>query len=138
MPMPDELFPTPSPSAGGEGTVSSPARGGHRREFGEHASPPPEPVGYAKPAVGGWEGEETTNPLAEIKRVLETVLLASAAPLTLAELKRVFDTELSNDFLRRALEELRRLAGPGRGTGLRGRWLALPDPRPNTSITWIA
>ncbi len=107
MPMPDELFPTPSPSAGGEGTVSSPARGGHRREFGEHASPPPEPVGYAKPAVGGWEGEETTNPLAEIKRVLETVLLASAAPLTLAELKRVFDTELSNDFLRRALEELR-------------------------------
>jgi segregation and condensation protein B len=87
MPMPDELFPTPSPSAGGEGTVSSPASG------------------------GGWvregEGEETTNPLAEIKRVLETVLLASAAPLTLAELKRVFDTELSNDFLRRALEELR-------------------------------
>ena len=48
-----------------------------------------------------------TNPLAEIKRILETVLLASATPLSLAELKRVFDQELSNDFLRRALEELR-------------------------------
>ena len=50
---------------------------------------------------------EGNNPLAEIKRVLETVLLASATSLSLAELKRVFDTELSNDFLRRALEELR-------------------------------
>jgi segregation and condensation protein B len=47
------------------------------------------------------------NPLAEIKRVLETVLLASVAPLSLAELKKVFDQALSNDFLRRALEELR-------------------------------
>ncbi len=46
------------------------------------------------------------NP-AELKRVLETVLLASSTPLTLAELKRVFDVELSNDFLRRALEDLR-------------------------------
>lgn len=50
---------------------------------------------------------EAGNPLAEIKRILETVLLASAAPLSLAELKKVFDHELSNDFLRRALEELR-------------------------------
>lgn len=56
--------------------------------------------------MGEGEGEGN-NPLAEIKRVLETVLLSSAAPMTLAELKRVFDTELSNDFLRRALEELR-------------------------------
>lgn len=46
------------------------------------------------------------NP-AEIKRVLEAVLLASGAPLSLAELKRVFDVELSNDFLRRVLEALR-------------------------------
>lgn len=45
--------------------------------------------------------------LPAIKRILETVLLASAGPMTLAELKRVFDVELSNDFLRRALEELR-------------------------------
>jgi len=43
----------------------------------------------------------------DIKRILETVLLASAEALTLAELKRVFEVELSNDFLRRALEELR-------------------------------
>jgi segregation and condensation protein B len=42
-----------------------------------------------------------------IKRILETVLLASGGPMTLAELKRVFEVELSNDFLRRALEELR-------------------------------
>lgn len=45
--------------------------------------------------------------LGEIKRVLETVLLASAAPMSLNELKRVFPVELNNDFLRRALEELR-------------------------------
>jgi segregation and condensation protein B len=45
--------------------------------------------------------------LDEIKRILETVLLAGSGPMTLAELKRVFEVELSNDFLRRALEELR-------------------------------
>lgn len=45
--------------------------------------------------------------LDEIKRILETVLLAGSSPMTLAELKRVFEVELSNDFLRRALEELR-------------------------------
>jgi segregation and condensation protein B len=43
----------------------------------------------------------------DIKRILETVLLASAGPLTLVELKRVFDEELHNDLLRRALEDLR-------------------------------
>jgi segregation and condensation protein B len=43
----------------------------------------------------------------EIKRILETVLLAGSGPMTLAELKRVFEVELSNDFLRRALDELR-------------------------------
>lgn len=45
--------------------------------------------------------------LPEIKRILETVLLAGSGPMTLVELKRVFEVELSNDFLRRALEELR-------------------------------
>lgn len=49
--------------------------------------------------------EDTSLP--EIKRILETVLLAGSGPMTLAELKRVFEVELSNDFLRRALEELR-------------------------------
>lgn len=43
----------------------------------------------------------------DIKRILETVLLASAGPLTLADLKRVFDETLHNDLLRRALEDLR-------------------------------
>lgn len=45
--------------------------------------------------------------LAEIKRILETVLLAGSGPMTLNELKRVFEVELSNNFLRLALEELR-------------------------------
>jgi segregation and condensation protein B len=49
---------------------------------------------------------ETTQ-LAEIKRILETVMLAGSGPMTLNELKRVFEVELSNDFLRRALDELR-------------------------------
>lgn len=60
---------------------------------------------HARSAPPPTQGEK--NPLGEIKRILEAVLLASAAPLSLAELKKVFDTELSNDFLRRALEELR-------------------------------
>lgn len=45
--------------------------------------------------------------LAEVKRVLEAVLLSSGTALTLHELKRVFEVELGNDFLRRALEELK-------------------------------
>ena len=49
---------------------------------------------------------ETTQ-LDEIKRILETVMLAGSGPMTLNELKRVFEVELSNDFLRRALDELR-------------------------------
>jgi len=52
------------------------------------------------------EPAEATQ-LDEIKRILETVLLASSGPMSLVELKRVFEVELSNDFLRRALEELR-------------------------------
>jgi len=47
------------------------------------------------------------NQLIEIKRILETVLLASVGPMTLTEIKRVFEMELSNDFLRRGLEALR-------------------------------
>jgi segregation and condensation protein B len=45
--------------------------------------------------------------LAEIKRVLETVLLSGSSPMTLAELKKVFPVELNNELLRLALEELR-------------------------------
>ena len=61
----------------------------------------------------------TSNPdalnLAQIKRVLETVLLASSAPMTLAELKKVFPVELNNELLRLALEELR---GDWQGRGV--------------------
>lgn len=45
--------------------------------------------------------------LPEIKRILETVLLAASTPLTLAELKKVFPVELNNELLRLALDELR-------------------------------
>jgi segregation and condensation protein B len=68
---------------------------------------------------------ETTTPsppqasdslnLPEIKRVLETVLLAGTAPMTLAELKKVFPLELNNELLRLALEELR---GDWQGRGV--------------------
>jgi segregation and condensation protein B len=45
--------------------------------------------------------------LAEIKRILEVVLLANSTPMTLAELKKVFEVELNNELLRSALDELR-------------------------------
>ena len=57
------------------------------------------------------------NNLEDIKRVLETVLLAGTLPMTVGELKRVFEEELSNDLIRRALEELRE-AWQGRGIEL--------------------
>lgn len=51
--------------------------------------------------------ESDTLNLAEIKRVLETVLLSGSSPMTLADLKKVFPVELNNELLRLALEELR-------------------------------
>lgn len=53
--------------------------------------------------------------LAEIKRVLETVLLSASSPMTPAELKKVFPVELNNELLRLALEELR---GDWQGRGV--------------------
>ena len=53
--------------------------------------------------------------LPEIKRVLETVLLAGNAAMTLNELKKVFPVELNNELLRLALEELR---GDWQGRGV--------------------
>jgi segregation and condensation protein B len=53
--------------------------------------------------------------IAEIKRVLETVLLSGSSPMTLAELKKVFPVELNNELLRLALEELR---GDWQGRGV--------------------
>jgi segregation and condensation protein B len=46
------------------------------------------------------------NP-SDVKRVLETALLAARQPLPIPELRRLFDEELSGDTLRRLLEELR-------------------------------
>lgn len=45
--------------------------------------------------------------LTELKIVLETILFASAEPLTLEQMRGVFDEDLSVDMLRRALAELR-------------------------------
>jgi segregation and condensation protein B len=45
---------------------------------------------------------------AEVKQILETVLLVSQEPLPLSELKKLFDDQLSTEVLRRLLEELRR------------------------------
>jgi len=53
--------------------------------------------------------------LPEIKRILETVLLAGAAPMSLAELKKAFPVELNNALLRAALDELR---GDWQGRGV--------------------
>jgi segregation and condensation protein B len=57
------------------------------------------------------------NNIEDVKLVLEAVLLSASEPLTLGELKRVFEEELHNDFLRRALEEMRR-EWQGRGVEL--------------------
>ena len=45
--------------------------------------------------------------LTELKIVLETILFASAEPLTLEQMRGVFDEDLGADMLRRALAELR-------------------------------
>lgn len=55
--------------------------------------------------------------LADVKRVLETVLLAHSRPLTTAELRKVFQDELHPDFLRKALDELKQ-DWEGRGVEL--------------------
>lgn len=49
----------------------------------------------------------SVHKLDDVKRILEAVLLASPAPMSLSELKKVFDGEPSADSLRIALEELR-------------------------------
>lgn len=57
------------------------------------------------------------NNLTDVKRVLETILLAQSQPLTMAELRKVFQDELHPDFLRKALDELRQ-DWQGRGVEL--------------------
>lgn len=55
--------------------------------------------------------------LADVKRVLETVLLAQQQPMSLNELRKVFATDMPSDFLRKALDELRQ-DWEGRGVEL--------------------
>lgn len=57
------------------------------------------------------------NSLTEVKRVLETILLAQTQPLPTTELRKVFQDELHPDFLRKALDELRQ-DWQGRGVEL--------------------
>ena len=47
------------------------------------------------------------NNAAQLKRILEAVLLSAQQPLTLNELKKVFVEEIGNDILRVLLDELR-------------------------------
>lgn len=60
---------------------------------------------------------ERIERLADVKRVLETVLLAQQQPMSLTELRRAFREDLSSDFLRKALDELRQ-DWEGRGVEL--------------------
>src|SRR5215831_3741113 len=43
----------------------------------------------------------------EVKIVLETALLANAAPVSISELRKMFDGEIGADTIRRLLDELR-------------------------------
>ena len=64
----------------------------------------------------GRPGERLER-LADVKRVLETVLLAQQQPMSLNDLRKVFREELHPDFLRKALDELRQ-DWEGRGVEL--------------------
>lgn len=77
---------------------------------GMDAPQPPGPALHPGESTGG----DGLN-LPQIKRVLETVLLAGTAPMTLGELKKVFPVELNNELLRAALDELR---GDWQGRGV--------------------
>jgi len=56
---------------------------------------------------GSVESRDAPLSVTEIKRVTETVLLASGAPMSIADLKKVFDGEVNAELLRHALDELR-------------------------------
>ena len=61
--------------------------------------------------------QESELDLEYVKRVLETVLLASSEPVAMSELRRIFDVQIAPDMLRKALEELR-TDWDGRGVAL--------------------
>ena len=61
--------------------------------------------------------QESEPDLEYVKKVLETVLLASPEPVAMSELRKIFDAEIANDTLRKALDELR-ADWDGRGVAL--------------------
>jgi segregation and condensation protein B len=61
--------------------------------------------------------QESELDLEYVKKVLETVLLASPEPVAVSELRRIFDVQIAPDMLRKALEELR-TDWDGRGVAL--------------------
>jgi segregation and condensation protein B len=50
--------------------------------------------------------QESELDLGHVKKVLETVLLASSEPVAISELRKIFDVQVGIDTLRKALEEL--------------------------------
>jgi segregation and condensation protein B len=61
--------------------------------------------------------QESEPDLEYVKKVLETVLLASPEPVAMSELRKIFEVQIASDTLRKALEELR-ADWDGRGVAL--------------------
>jgi segregation and condensation protein B len=61
--------------------------------------------------------QESELDLEQVKKVLETVLLASSEPVAISELRNIFDVQIATDTLRKALEELQ-ADWDGRGVAL--------------------
>jgi segregation and condensation protein B len=77
----------------------------------EHINPDTESVAVVDPEPAPTdmvtESAASSIDLADARRALEAVLLASSEPLPLGELKKIFDGELSADTIRILIEELR-------------------------------
>ena len=61
--------------------------------------------------------QESELDLEHVKKVLETVLLASSEPVALSELRKIFDVQIAADTVRKALAELQ-TDWDGRGVAL--------------------
>ena len=75
--------------------------------------PEPEQTPGSDPNVvdqGGSRNEHAlelgSDPMIEVKRILEAALLASPDPLTLHQMKRLFQGEVDADNIRKVLDEL--------------------------------
>lgn len=67
----------------------------------------PDAVADAPPSQEMTEIAAPSIDIAEAKRALEAVLMASSEPMPVSELKRIFEGELSADTVKNLLEELR-------------------------------